>query len=138
MVVAASFDRCFDVATDFERYPEWVAALKSVEVRERDADGRGTKVTFRAGAFGRSVSYTLAYDYGEAPRRLSWKQTSGDLTARIDGSYEFEDLGDKTDITYDLAVDLKLPIPTFLKRRAEGLIIHAALRELKARAESRR
>jgi hypothetical protein len=61
---------------------------------------------------------------------------AGDLTSRIDGTYIFEPLGGRTDITYHLAVDLKLPIPAFIKRRAEGLIIHAALRELKARAES--
>ena len=136
MVVDASPARCFAVAIDFEHYPDWVAAVKTVRVDERDGEGRGTRVTFGAGAFGRHISYTLVYDYSAAPGKLSWSQGAGSLTARIDGSYAFEPLGEKTDVTYHLAVDLRLPVPTFVKRRAEGLIMHAALRELKARAES--
>lgn len=136
MIVDVAPEQCFAVALDFERYPEWVAAIKSVRVNERDDQERATRVTFGAGAFGRRVSYTLAYDYSEAPGKLTWHQTAGDLTSRIDGSYLFEPLGERTDVTYHLAVDLKLPVPGFIKRRAEGLIMHAALRELKARAES--
>lgn len=135
-VIDATPARCFEVVTDFERYPHWVGAVKEVEIVSRDDDGRASTVTFRAGAFGRRISYTLDYDYSRAPGRLSWKQRRGDLTSRIDGVYEFESLGSKTDVVYQLAVDLKLPIPTFIKRRAESLIIHAALGELKSRAES--
>ena len=47
-------------------------------------------VTLRAAAFGRSTSITLAYDYSEAPRALSWKLTQGDITTKLDGSYVFE------------------------------------------------
>ena len=34
-------------------------------------------MTFRAAAFGRSTSYTLAYDYAEAPHVLAWKLHPG-------------------------------------------------------------
>ena len=44
--------------------------------------------TFRAGAFGRSTSYTLSYDYSGAPRALAWKQTAGDLTSKLDGQLQ--------------------------------------------------
>ena len=47
-------------------------------------------VTFRAAAFGRSTSYTLRYDFSEAPRILSWKLTKGDITSKLDGSYVFD------------------------------------------------
>ena len=46
-------------------------------------------VTFRAAAFGRSTSYTLAYDYSEAPGVLAWVQTEGDITSKLDGRYVF-------------------------------------------------
>jgi hypothetical protein len=39
-------------------------------------------------------------------------------------------------VTYTLVVDLKVPIPGFVKRRAEGHILHAAIRDLKSRVES--
>lgn len=137
MIVEASPERCFEVAIDFDRYPEWAADIKSVTVDERDSEGRGTLVTFRAAAFGRSTSYTLRYDYGDAPRTLAWVQERGDLTSRLDGEYVFDAAGDgNTDVTYHLVVELKVPIPGFVKRRAEGRIMGTALRELKARVES--
>lgn len=137
MTVSGSPARCFEVVIDFESYPEWAADIKDVRVLERDAEGRGTRVGFRAAAFGRSTSYTLAYDYSRAPKALSWAQAEGDLTRRLDGSYTFEPAGEaETDVSYVLDVELKLPIPGFVKRRAEGRIIHTALGELKARVES--
>ena len=138
MVIRASPAYCFQVLTDFERYPEWAADIKAVTVDERDGEGRPLEVTFRAAAFGRSTSYTLRYDYSQAPERLSWRQVRGDVTRRLDGSYEI-DAGDddgSADITYRLVVDLKVPLPVFVKRRAEGRITYTALKELRARAES--
>ena len=41
-------------------------------------------------------------------------------------------------MTYELAVELRVPLPGFIKRRAEGNIMHAAVRDLKARVESPR
>lgn len=138
MTVKATAEHCFAVAIDFDRYPQWAADIKSVTVEERDGQGRGTLVNFRAAAFGRSTSYTLRYDYRDAPRTLAWVQDSGDITSRLDGEYVFESVGDgdETEVTYHLVVELKIPIPGFVKRRAEGRIMGTALRELKARVES--
>ena len=140
MVINAPPQRCFEVALDFERYPEWAADIKSVTVLERDEEGRGLRVQFRAAAFGRSTSYTLRYDYARAPLELAWVQLIGDLTRRLDGAYIFSATSSgadaATEVTYHLVAELKLPIPGFIKRRAEGRIVHTALRELKARVES--
>jgi ribosome-associated toxin RatA of RatAB toxin-antitoxin module len=135
--IAAAPEVCFAIALDFERYPEWAADIKSVEVIERDDQGRGTKVSYRAAAMGQSLRYTLEYEYREAPLTLSWVQTDGDLTRKLDGSYRFEanDSGG-TEMTYHLVAELKAPVVGFIKRRAEHLILATALRELKARAES--
>jgi ribosome-associated toxin RatA of RatAB toxin-antitoxin module len=135
--VTAPPERCFAVAADIERYPEWAADIKEVMVHERDDQGRPVLVTFRAAAFGRSTSYTLAYDYGEAPRVLAWRLTRGDITTKLDGSYTFEAAdGGGTDVLYHLEVELRVPIPGFIKMRAQSRIMATALRELKARVES--
>jgi len=136
--IAASPEQCYAIALDFERYPEWAADIKSVEVLERDADGRAKRVRFRAAAMGQSIRYTLEYDYSDAPRTLAWVQTEGDLTRRLDGSYVFEPTadGNATEMTYHLVAELKVPVVGFIKRRAENRILGTALRELKARAES--
>ncbi len=135
--IAATPEACFAIALDFVRYPEWAGDIKSVEVVERDAEGRGTKVRYRAAAMGQSIRYTLDYDYSDAPRTLAWVQTEGDLTRKLDGSYVFEANADGgTDMTYHLVAELKVPVVGFIKRRAEHRILGTALRELKARAES--
>lgn len=136
MVVNASPERCFAIVSAIERYPEWVADLKRVDVLERDDEGRPTVASFRAAAFGRSTSYTLAYDYSRAPSEFAWVQRDGDLTNRLDGYYRFREAAEGgTEITYQLVVELRVPLPGFIKRRAEGNILHAAIRDLKARVE---
>jgi hypothetical protein len=136
MVIRGTPQHCFDVLTDFELYPDWAADIKAVVIDERDPQGRAELVTFRAAAFGRSTSYTLRYDYTHAPDELSWIQVDGDITRRLDGAYILEPSGEGgTDIRYDLIVDLKVPLPGFVKRRAEGRIMGTALRELKVRVE---
>jgi ribosome-associated toxin RatA of RatAB toxin-antitoxin module len=135
MIIRTTPEQCFDILTDFERYPEWAADIKAVTIGDKDDQGRPAQVTFRAAAFGRSTSYTLAYDYSKAPKELSWVQVDGDLTRRLDGAYTLEPAGDDTEVIYHLTVELKVPLPGFVKRRAEGRIMGTALKELKSRAE---
>jgi ribosome-associated toxin RatA of RatAB toxin-antitoxin module len=137
LIVSATPERCIAVVCDVEVYPQWVADVKDVRVLERDGEGRALVVAFRAGAFGRSTSYVLAYDYSELPRKVSWSQRDGDITRSLDGSYQFLPTPDGgTEVVYELAIDLRVPVPGFVRRRAEGQILHAALRDLKSRAES--
>lgn len=133
-VVGASPARTWEVLTNFPDYPVWAHDLKSATVLEHDAEGRGLVVAYRAAGMGRSTSYTLRYDYSKAPNVLTWEQVEGDVTRMLDGSYELSPVeGDpeKTAVTYHLTVDLVLPLPGFVKRRAESRIIHTALRQLR-------
>src|SRR5262245_39843262 len=138
VTIAATPQHCFEVATDFASYPEWAKDIKEAIVRERDAEGRATEVEFRASALGRSTHYTLAYDYSAAPEKLSWQLVRGDITRAIDGAYTFSpsstDPG-STDVAYDLSIELVVPLPGFIKRRAEVRILNT-VKELKVRAES--
>lgn len=137
--VQASVERCFDVVTDFERYPEWAADIKSAEVHSHDDQGRGLEVTFRAAAMGRSTTVRLRYDYSAAPNELRWSLIEGDLLRRYEGHYRFTPVADEpdyTDLEYTLQVDLVVPLPGFVKRRAEARIIKAALPDLKAYIEA--
>lgn len=139
IVIGAPVEACFDVAIQFERYPEWVGDIKEVTVLRRDAEDRAVRVRFRTAGFGRSISYELEYDYSRAPHELSWVEVEGDLTSKLDGAYRFTETGGgdiETEVTYHLEAELKFPIPGFIKRRAEGRIMHTALRELKARVEA--
>ena len=134
--VAASPSRCFDVAVDFERYPEWAHDVKEANVLERDAHGRAVKVEYRASALGRSTHYTLAYDYSQAPERLSWSLVEGDIMRALDGAYSMVAVDGGTQVFYEIDIELVVPLPGFVKRRAEARILIDAIKELKSRAES--
>ncbi len=137
MEIAAPADRILDVLLDFDAYPGWARDLKGVAVESRDDAGRAEEVTFRAAAMGRSTSYTLRYDH--ADDRLSWELVRGDIMRKLDGSYVLRPGGaeGRTLVTYHLTVDLIVPLPGFVKRRAEQKIVHTALRELRAHVERR-
>jgi hypothetical protein len=129
-----------DVALDIERYPEWARDVKEAVVTERDAEGRPLRVAFRAAAMGHSARYVLRYDYGQTPLRMAWVLEHGDIVRRLDGEYVFEPAdgdGGATEVTYKLVVELAVPLPGFIKRRAESKIMTTALDELKRRCESR-
>jgi uncharacterized membrane protein len=131
MHIEAPLERIWDVLTDFEAYPTWARDLKEATVLQHDEEGRASLVRFRAAAMGRSTTYTLAYEWDDAPQRLPWKLVSGDIQKVLDGAYEFRETDTGTDVTYHLRVDLAIPLPGFVKRRAEARIISTALRELR-------
>ena len=134
--IAAPLETCWQIATDFERYPEWAKDVKSAVVLQRDGDGRATEVEFRTSALGRSTHYVLAYDYAAAPHRLAWRMVKGDIMRAVDGAYMFApDASGGVVLTYNLSIDLIVPLPGFVKRRAEVRILNT-VKELKVRAES--
>jgi hypothetical protein len=138
--VHASPALCFGYAADFEEYPIWAKDVKEVTVHARDEHGRGTRVEYRAAALGKSIRYTLDYDWSEAPRAFTWTLVEGEMLRALDGRYEFapDDASGRagTLVTYDLRIDLSLPMPGMVKRRAGALIVHNALQELKHAAEA--
>lgn len=136
MVIRACPDDCFEVVSNFSSYPLWASDIKEVNVLELDDLGRPHLVSFRAAAFGRSSNYTLKYDYSKAPYEISWHQIEGDITSRLEGSYVFDSMGQQdTEVTYYLDVELGVPLPSFVKRRAQSRIVSTALEELRARVE---
>lgn len=137
-IIVAPLDEVYRALTDFDNYVAWAKNLKTSKVVERDADGQPLLVEFRAAAMGRSTHYVLRYDFADAPRRFTWKLEEGDIMRVLNGSYVLEeaDGGSSTDVVYTLEVDLRIPLPGFVKRRAESLIIGTALRDLKAHVEA--
>jgi Polyketide cyclase / dehydrase and lipid transport len=135
--VEASAARCLDVALDFESYPEWARDVREAKVLETDSEGRGTRVEFRAAALGKSIRYVLDYDFSLLPDSFSWKFVEGDMLRRLDGTYRFESEGpSSTRVHYELTVELAVPLPGLLKRRAAGLLMGSALKELKKQVEA--
>jgi hypothetical protein len=132
--IEAEPGRILQVIVDFESYPDWVEGIRAAEVRARDEHGRATEVAYEFAAMGFTASYTLAYRY--ADDGVSWTTLAASGAVRdVRGEYVLEPLDGDTEVTYRLAVELGVPVPGFVKRRADRTAIRTALEGLKERVE---
>jgi hypothetical protein len=134
--IGAGPEEILEAITDFESYPEWVDGIRSATVLERDDHGRGTEVAYEFAAMGFTASYTLMYEHDGPGSGVSWatKEASG-AVRDITGEYVLKGLNGDTEVTYRLAVELGVPVPGFLKKRADRTAIRTALEGLKKRVE---
>ncbi|MBM7415157.1 MULTISPECIES: SRPBCC family protein [Nocardiaceae] len=136
IVVGAAPDEVMAVIADFPRYPEWVTAAKSVEVLEEGESGRARRVRFVLDAGMVKDTYELEYDWRPDGTAVSWTLVAGEMQKSQVGSYVLTEKGaGSTEVTYELTVDLAIPMIGLFKRKAEKVITDTALKELKKRVE---
>ncbi|RSS83434.1 SRPBCC family protein [Streptomyces sp. WAC06614] len=125
------------VIADFARYPEWTGEVKEAEVLATDAQGRAEKVRLLLDAGAIRDDHTLAYTW-KGSDEVSWTLATSQMLRQLDGSYRLApvDGGTRTEVTYQLTVDVKIPMLGMIKRKAEKVIIDRALAGLKKRVES--
>jgi hypothetical protein len=136
--IAAAPGEVLDVIAAFESYPEWAEQVKECTVLTEDGDGWADQVEFTLDAGAIKDQYVLEYDWDVAEDGtgvISWHLVRASLLKGLTGSYTLAGAGDATRVSYDLEVDLTIPMIGMLKRKAEKLIIDAALSELKKRVE---
>ena len=137
IVVDAPAAHIMNVITDFEKYPEWATGMTGSEIVAHDAQGRAQDVRFVLDAPPIRDTFVLRYAYRDE-NRLLWSLASKDaaILKAMDGVYTLDPItANQTRVTYQLFVDLKIPILGLLKRRAERIIVDTALKGLKACAE---
>ncbi|WP_078862693.1 SRPBCC family protein [Streptomyces sp. NRRL F-5123] len=125
------------VIADFDRYPEWTGEVKEAQVLARDAKGRAEQVRLLLDAGAIKDDHTLAYTWVSADE-VHWSLVKSQMLRTLDGSYALVPLdgGRRTEVTYQLTVDVKIPMLGMIKRKAEKVIIDRALAGLKKRVES--
>jgi uncharacterized membrane protein len=138
IVIDAPPDRVAAVIADFPKYPEWVEAMKSIDILEEYEDGYASQVRFVIDAGPLVDEYTLQYEYAEDLSRIEWRLVAPSKMQKEQvGSYDIEGNDDGTStVTYTLSVELAIAMLGMFKRKAEKRIMDTALRELKRRVES--
>lgn len=135
--INASATDIMAVIADFERYPEWVEAAKTVKVVERFADGRPEVVHFELDAGPVKDNFDLRYSWSPDGLSMSWKLVRSELQKAQEGRYSLRAEEDgTTTITYELTLDLNIPVIGVIKRMGERVITDTALNELKKRVEN--
>lgn len=134
--IEAPHSKVEKILFDISQYPTWSSAIKSVSVGKKDATGRALSATLSIDAGMMKDRVTLDYDWSAAPARLSFSLADADLLTQMDGAYIITAQDDETtEVTYELLVDLSMPIPAMMRRKAEEATIHMALEQLKTFAE---
>lgn len=137
--IAAEPSAVLAVISDFERYPEWAREVKEVTVLDHDAEGRPRTVRFTLDAGVIKDTYTLEYDWAVADDgtgQVRWTLVEAEILKALTGSYTLGGDAEGTDLTYRLAVDLKIPMLGMLKRKAERSVIDTALDSVRRRVET--
>jgi uncharacterized membrane protein len=135
--IDAPIETCFAAIIDYETFPKWQGAVVDTEVLDWDSKGRGKRVRLFVDAKVRKVDYTLDYSY-EAPKRIEWDFVEGNGINGADGHYLFEDLGgDRTRATYKLGLEVGIPLPGPVARRAHKTTLKGSVEDLKKEAERR-
>ncbi len=136
--IAAAPGSVLDVIADFEAYPQWAAEMKRATILAEDGDGWADEVEFQLDAGVIKDTYTLKYDWDideDGTGVVSWHLVQASMLKALDGSYTLVAGGPGTQVSYRLAVDVKVPMLGMLKRKAEKAIVDTALKELKKRVE---
>ncbi len=135
IIIDAPMSHVSEVLFDLEKYPEWSDSITKVKVSERDESGRvtGATLTISAGALKDEVS--LSYNWDGAPGRLEFELEDANLLTKMDGAYILKDLGDETEVTYELSVGVSMPIPQMMVTKQEKMTIDQALAQLKEHCE---
>jgi carbon monoxide dehydrogenase subunit G len=135
IMIDASTTEIMAVIADFAAYPEWAEGITAADVVGESGDGRAelVRVTLEAGPI--KDTYVLAYDW-DGDQAVHWNLAeSGSMLTGMTGAYRLAEHGESTEVTYELAVDVRIPMIGMVRRKAEKRIIETALKGLKRRVE---
>jgi carbon monoxide dehydrogenase subunit G len=135
IVINAGKAEVMAVIADFPGYPEWAEGIKSAEVVSPGENGRAEQVRFTLEAGPIKDTYELAYEWDDDDAVRWTLAVPGSMLSGMTGSYVLSEAGGGTTVVYELAVDIKIPMIGMVKRKAEKIIIDAALKGLKRHVE---
>ena len=116
VAIEASPEEILDVIADVESTPSWSSQYQSAEVLEAYDDGRPKRVKIKVKSAGISDEQVVEYTWTD--NKASWTLVkAGQLNAQ-DASYTLTPDGDKTKVKFDITIDLSVPLPGFVLKRA--------------------
>ena len=135
IVIEAAPAEVMAVIADFASYPEWAKGVQRAEVESEYADGRAERVSFALDVAPIRDEYTLDYQW-DGDTEVTWTLVKGNILRALDGAYSLTKVGEATEVTYRLALDVSIPLIGMLKRKGEKILIDTALKGLKHRVEA--
>jgi ribosome-associated toxin RatA of RatAB toxin-antitoxin module len=116
VTIEATPEEILDVIADVESTPTWSPQYQSAEVMEAYDNGRPRRVKMKIKTAG--ISDEQVVDYTWADDIVSWTLVSAGQLKAQDASYTLTPDGDKTKVKFDITIDLSIPLPGFVLKRA--------------------
>lgn len=115
VVIEASPEEILDVIADVEATPTWSPQYQKAVILESYPNGRPKQVEMTVKAAGLTDKMVIEYTWSDDG--VSWTLVSSGQLKAQDASYTLTPSGDKTKVTFDMAIDLSIPMPGFLLKR---------------------
>lgn len=140
--IAAPPGVVLDVIADVEKYPRWASTISAVTVRSFEGDGWADNVEFTSSRGPLKDTYVVDYDWDvhdDGTGEVTFTLVTSALLSALDGVFSLSsrDEGRATELSYELSLDVNVPILGLLKRRAEKSLVSSMVTQLKTYAETR-
>ena len=116
VVIEASPEEILDVIADVEVTPDWSPQYQSAEILDGYEDGRPRRVKMTVKSVG--ITDEQVVDYSWTDDSASWTLVSAGQLKAQDAKYTLTPEGDATKVTFDISLDLAVPLPGFVVKRA--------------------
>ena len=136
IMIPAPRNVVMSVIADFGAYPAW-ASMHSAEVLgELGAGGRAQLVRFEVDAGIFRERFVRRYEWdGDARVRWQLAEPSSVISA-MSGAYVLAQRAAGTEVTFELVIAARFPMPVMLRRRAEQTVVDTALKGLRSRVKA--
>jgi ribosome-associated toxin RatA of RatAB toxin-antitoxin module len=124
VVIEASPEEILDVIADVESTPSWSSQYQNAEILEAYDDGRPRRVKMKVKSAGISDEQVVEYTWTE--NSASWTLISAGQLKSQDAKYTLTPDGDKTRLRFEITIDLSVPLPGFVLKRAMNRAMETA------------
>jgi len=131
IVIKASPAEVMNVLLDLESLPDWSPVHDTVQILDRDDQGRPSRSREVVKVIGFSEEQVLRYT--THPDGVSWTLESATQQRTQDGRYTLTPVGDSTRVRFEFAVDLVMPVPGFFLKQGAKVIVDTATKGLRRR-----
>jgi uncharacterized protein YndB with AHSA1/START domain len=131
VVFDAPPEAIMDVLADVDALPSWSAVHQHVEIIDRYPDGKPHHVRVTMRLLGITNKELLEYHWGDY--WMVWDAQENLQQRGQHVEYNLTPEIDRTRVRFDITVDLSMPLPRFLVRRAKKLVLYVALDGLRQR-----
>lgn len=124
-----------DVLADVDALPSWTSIYKKVKVLDRYPDGRPHHIRATLRLMGITDKEVLEYHWGD--RWMVWDAEENLQQRGQHVEFNLTPEVDRTRVRFDVIVELGMPVPEFLIKRAKKIVLDVATERLCRRVMSK-